>query len=271
MEKKTTLPAVVDGVTEEDIIPHLGAFGARATLHTFDTLQSTNTVAKEYAEGRTDKVAALFIADGQTGGRGRRGRSFLSTPGRGVYMSLLCYPGGSADRAVAITAYTAVAVCRVIERLTGVSPGIKWVNDIYLGGRKIAGILTEGSVNAENGSLSYAVIGIGINVCKSDFGTLSDIATDIESEVGIRLPRGRLAALITEELLSGLDTVGSAAVAEEYRHRQIILGRDVRVIKPKEEYIARAVDVTDSCRLRLSLPDGSEELLSTGEVSLKLF
>ncbi len=270
-KNRSTPPCAEDSITAADMIPYLGGLADKLTLHISDTVPSTNTEAKRYAEGRTDRVAALFIANGQTGGRGRRGRSFLSSRGKGVYMSLLCYPEGAADRAVAITAYTAVAVCKVIERLTGERPGIKWVNDIYLGGKKIAGILTEGSVSCEDGSLDFAVIGIGINVYKNDFGELSDIATDIESATGIRLDRARLAALITEELLSGLDTVGSTAVADEYRRRQIVIGREVRVIKPDCEYTAEVLDVTDSCRLRLRLADGSEELLSTGEVSLKLF
>lgn len=259
-----------DGITEQDIRAYLGEGSPISAVYSFDSIDSTNNRAKEIALTAPRGSNALVIADTQTGGKGRRGRSFVSPRGKGIYMSLLCYPDGSADRAVAITAFAAVAACRVIERMCGVSPKIKWVNDIFLGGRKIAGILTEGSVNMEEGCFDYAVIGIGINVRRTDFGDLSDIATDIESEIGVCLNRAELAAGIAEEMLRGIATVGSPEVAEEYRRRQLVIGRRVRVLKPTEEYTATVLGVTDSCELHLRLDNGKEELLATGEVSLKM-
>lgn len=261
---------VGNGITEHDIKLYLSEGTPPLTIRSFDSLDSTNNRAKEHAITAQRGNNALIIADTQTGGRGRRGRSFVSPRGKGVYMSLLCYPDGSANKAVAITAFAAVAACRVIERMCGISPQIKWVNDIFLGGRKIAGILTEGSINMEEGCFDFAVIGIGINVRKSDFGDLSGIATDIESETGVCLSRAELAAGITEEILRGIHTVGSPEVAEEYRRRQLVIGKRVRVLKPTGNYTATVLGVTDCCELHLRLDNGEEELLATGEVSLKI-
>lgn len=238
-------------------------------IYMLGVTDSTNTRAKRHAETSTDRRKCLFIADGQTDGRGRRGRSFDSERGVGLYMSLLIYPDRELRDCVGITAYAAVAVCRAIERLTDARPCIKWVNDIYLNNKKIAGILTEGSVDMESGGVAYAIVGIGINVKQRDFGALSDIAASL-AECGYRVDRASLAAAVTEELMSGLDSVGTREIADEYRRRSFIVGKEVRVIKLSGEYTATVLDITDGCELRLRLCDGSEELLMSGEVSLKI-
>lgn len=238
-------------------------------LHMLGVTDSTNTRAKLHAEACTDKKPCLFIADGQTDGRGRRGRRFESDTGVGLYMSFLTYPATELRDGVRITAYAAVAVCRAIERLTDAEPRIKWVNDIYLNNKKIAGILTEGSIDMESGGLAYAITGIGINLLDRDFGELSDIATSLAA-CGYPVDRTALAAAVTEEFMSGLDRIGTREIADEYRRRSFLVGRAVRVIKLSGEYSATVLDITDGCELRLRLPDGGEELLMTGEVSLKI-
>ena len=258
--------------TEGAIRAELSAdINKRVRLHLYELTDSTNTRAKELAERATAEERALihvFLAAEQTAGRGRLGRSF-SSEGGGVYMSILTFPDASAADGALVTAYTAVALCRVLERLTPLIPRIKWVNDIYVGDKKLAGILTEGSIDVTDGRLRYSVTGIGVNVLGRDFGELRHIATDIETECGARLPLHTLAAALAEEFIRGLCTVGTPEVAREYRERSMLIGRRVTVVKATEAYPATVLGITDRCELLLETEDGKTERLATGEVSLR--
>lgn len=240
----------------------------RIALHAYGIVDSTNTLAKTYAEERGVTGAHLFIAEGQTAGRGRLGRRFDSAEGGGLYMSLLVDPMLPAAESVRITAAAAVAVCRAIERLTDLTPGIKWVNDVYLGGKKAAGILTEGRIG-EGGRMDYAVVGIGLNLYTRPFGELKDIATDIESEWGHAPDKSEMAAAIAEELLGLLAQLDSAALTEEYRRRSCIIGRSVTVASASGSYPATVEGITDECHLRVIREDGTRSTLLAGEVSLR--
>lgn len=233
----------------------------------YDTIGSTNTEAKLFA-AREGADRAVFIASEQTEGRGRRGRSFISEDG-GVYMSLLIRPEGTVKDAVALTAYAAVTVREAIEELTGLSPEIKWVNDLMIGGRKLAGILTEGRVSQCGEGLEYAVVGIGINVHGTALHPeIADIATTLELE-GATVSLEELIARVCELFCLGLDKVGTPALAEEYRRHSALIGKCITVIKLSESYPARVLGVTDRCELELELSDGSREILATGEVSVR--
>ena len=234
----------------------------------YDTIGSTNTEAKLFAASDS-ATRAVFIASEQTEGRGRRGRSFISGEG-GVYMSLLVRPEGTAKDAVALTAYAAVTVREAIEKLTGLSPEIKWVNDLYLNGAKLAGILTEGRVADGKEGLEYAVVGIGINVRGTALPSeISDIATTLELS-GAEVSLEALIACVTELFYSNLDRVGTPTLAEEYRRHSALIGKSVTVMKLSESYPAKVLGVTDRCELELELSDGSREILATGEVSVRL-
>lgn len=254
---------------ESDIYSHLSdGLREQITLHVMGVVDSTNTVAKNFAEARGVSGIHLFIAEGQTAGRGRLGRRFDSGEGLGIYMSLLVDPGLSASDSVRITAAAAVAVCRAVEKLTDLAPGIKWVNDVYLGGKKAAGILTEGRIG-EGGRMDYAVVGIGLNLYSRPFGELSGIATDIESEWGNTPDRARMAAAIAEELLRLLPVLASADLAEEYRRRSCIIGRNVTVLTATDSYPARVLSISDECHLTVERNDGTRVTLFAGEVSLR--
>ncbi|MDO4396216.1 MAG: biotin--[acetyl-CoA-carboxylase] ligase [Clostridia bacterium] len=137
---------------------------AKVTLNVLSEVDSTNVVAREKATaGAPDGYTV--VAGSQTKGRGRMGRAFYSPAGTGVYMSLVLRPKNfSPQNAVKLTTMAAVAVCRAIEKVSGEKAEIKWVNDVYVRGKKVCGILREASFNLEDGSLEYAVLGIGINV-----------------------------------------------------------------------------------------------------------
>ena len=236
----------------------------------YKTTDSTNTRAKEYAENGYGGNA-VFIATEQTAGRGRMGRSFISEDGKGLYLSILLGKESANASGLAITTYMATVACRVLERLTSVKVSIKWVNDLYAGGKKLSGILTEGKINPTDGALNYAVCGIGINLYKQEFdGEVKKIATTVEDETGERADVSLLAAELISEFFTHLPLVGSEETAKEYKSRSFLIGKEVRVIKANQEYDAIVLDVTDDCELLVRTPDGNTEALFTGEVSLKV-
>lgn len=237
----------------------------------YEITDSTNTRAKEFARarGEGERRAAVFVARHQTAGRGRLGRSFHSPEGEGIYMSFLIYPDGSAQDATAMTAYAAVKACRALARFTDADVRIKWVNDLILGGRKLAGILTEGEIRPD-GALAYMVCGIGINLYKTERPDgLGAIATSIEEETGLRLDREAVILALIEEFLDGLDPTGDGILGE-YRDRSAVIGREVRVIGAGGEYEATAVGILDDYSLLVERESGVRERVFTGEISIRL-
>lgn len=256
-----------DTVTEKKLVGLLGAKSSPKTV-LYDITDSTNRQARLFAEDNPD-TDAIFIANGQTAGRGRLGRSFDSEKDAGLYFSLLLHPEKTLADTVSVTAYTALAVCHAIERLCPVDAEIKWVNDVYLDGKKVAGILTESRLD-DKGSPSYVIIGIGINLVSRSFpDDIKNIATSLEDASGRRIDRSVLASLIIDELL-GVTDPASPKHLEEYRRRSILIGKEVTVVKPSESYSATVEDIRDGYKLKLTLENGEEELLSTGEVSIRL-
>lgn len=226
---------------------------------------STNTRAREYAkENGEDRAPVLFVANGQTRGRGRRGRSFISNSGSGIYMSLLIYPDRDDSDTTSVTARAAVALARATEMLCPCRTSIKWVNDIYLGGKKLAGILTEGEMTAE-GKIDFYIVGMGINVYKNAISEeIKDIATSIEGEGFAPPSRSELVAATVRELL-----YGATDCYEEYRSRSMVIGKRVQVLKLVEQYEARAIDINPDYSLEIER-NGRRERLFTGEISLKI-
>ena len=242
-----------------------GLPGIRAVI--FDETDSTNTQAKLAAASR-DVNRAVFIAKRQTGGRGRLGRSFLSEEG-GLYLSYLSRPDLSVTDSVRLTAYAAVCLCEVIAELTPLSPKIKWVNDCFVGGKKLAGILTEGGFCADGSRFDYTVVGIGVNVAEVDFGEeLSDIATDIESECGERIDICELAVALTEKL-SRFEDADPAVYMNKYRSLSVVMGKRVKVTSPSGDYFATVTDIDEGGALAVTLDSGETKKLISGEVSLR--
>ncbi len=260
-----------DTLTEDSVICAFANEGLHKTrVFFFEDTDSTNTRAKLYAD--TDKwkekgEPAFFIAERQSAGRGRLGRSFLSD-GRGLYMTYLFRPEESLGSALKYTARAAVVAARAVEELSGCEVKLKWVNDLYVSGKKLAGILAEGRTDAL-GNLEYMLIGIGINVFASAFPEeLSEIATDIESESGVKISRAVLAAKIASGLCSHLS---DSTLICEYRERSFLIGERVNVIKPTESYPATVIGIDDDSALLIKLDSGEVECLSSGEVSIRKF
>lgn len=230
----------------------------------YDETDSTNTRAIEYAKAAQDKEPAVFIANCQSAGRGRRGRSFVSNMGAGIFISFLTLPKESGAEATHATARAAVCVARAVEALCSCKVQIKWVNDLYLGGRKLAGILTEGEMTSD-GRVAYQVVGIGINVYKSAIsGEISSIATSLEEENGKAPDRSALAAQIIKEFMCA-----EGECYTEYKARSFVIGKRVTVLKPAESYEATVLDINEDFSLSVDR-DGKAERLFTGEISLKI-
>lgn len=238
-------------------------------LHVLPTTHSTNALLREYANAGAPEGCTI-VAGSQTQGRGRLGRSFFSPADTGIYLSLLLRPAGySPTQAVRVTTMAAVAACQAIEAVSGREAAIKWVNDIYMDGRKVSGILTEGAFNLEIGSLDYIILGIGINAYPPSMGFPQEIA----STAGAVFPaavsdgRNRLAAEFLNRFLAIYR--GDIDYAGEYRTRSFLLGQNVNVLSPGGQRPAVALDVDGDCRLIVRYADGTVEALSSAEVSIR--
>ncbi len=267
------LAAMPNRLTAGAILPHIRHEAQRDKLICLASVDSTNNYAKTLAiSGGADGTA--IVADEQTGGRGRQGRSFDSPRGKGIYLTLLYKPHISPMAASSITACVAVAVCDGIAAACGVRPGIKWTNDIVLGGRKLAGILTELAVEGESGALQYLITGIGINANHMPQDFPPDVAPNAISlgeYLGRPVERGRLCA----EIINALDEMypqwlaGTGDYLRRYRENCLTLGKAVRLIRPEGAVQAFAEAIDDDFGLIVRHPDGHRETVTAGEVSVR--
>lgn len=237
-------------------------------LH-LEAVDSTNTLAKELVIGGF-MGEALILADTQTLGRGRCGKSFFSPDGRGLYMTVILRPKAADAGFTLITAAAAVAVSKAIESQTAISPRIKWVNDIYVQNKKAGGILCE-SVFDSSGKLSAVIVGIGINLSGESFP--NDIA-DTAVSLGGRAQRLSLCAAITSELFSLSDSLYTQSpdlsFLEHYRTHSCVIGKDIVYTRNGECFCGKATAICDGGELEVISPDGTRVYLSGGEISLRV-
>lgn len=257
---------------EADILKHLGDHPWAGKLIVLDQVGSTNTYAKVQAARRASH-GTVVIADHQTEGRGRMGRSFHSAKGLGLYCSVIFRLRIKPEDAMVLTVLAAEAARLAILDTTGVDSGIKWINDLICGGRKLCGILTETAVSSPE-KLDYAVVGIGINCnqTEDDFSPeVSPIAVSLRQITGNEIDRSALAAALlrrVEEAFRIL-TTDSMPWLESYRSHCITLGREVRLIRGNEIRSAYAEDMDDRGALVVTLADGTRETVCSGEVSVR--
>lgn len=237
----------------------------KAPLYVFETIDSTNNYAKILASKNAPHGTAV-IANHQSAGRGRQGHSFYSPKDTGLYFSLLLRPQ-NAEHLSRITPAAAVAAVQAIEENTGIRPGIKWVNDLFIGKKKIAGILSEAISDFETGSVSAIIIGIGINCHPMKFpDELETIADSLNQK---SLSRNALAASLWKNLLYWTEHLEDPQLMELYRRDSIILNKDILYTQNNETLHAFVKGINAEGNLILLKPDGTEELLSSGEISVR--
>ena len=234
-------------------------------------IDSTNRYLKELAADGAPE-GTVIIAEKQSAGRGRLGRSFFSPEEKGIYMSILLRPDMELQRSVLITSMAAVAVARAIERISGVPALIKWVNDVFLNKKKVCGILTEAGIDTQKGTLDYAVLGIGVNVGIMEFpAELKEIATSVSNECGFAVSKEVLIEEILKELEQWYPTLWDGSFLEESKKRSVLLGKDILVLNASAEggsYPAKAVDINELGNLIIER-NGVREVLNSGEVSIR--
>jgi len=240
-------------------------------IRIFSSLPSTNATAKEMATCGAPE-GTLCIAEMQTKGRGRMNRQFFSPKQTGLYMSIILRPKLDPSDALLITTLAAVAVAEASEMLTGIPAQIKWVNDVYMNGKKVCGILTEAAFNMETRQLDYVVLGIGVNLYtpKEEFPTsIQNIAGSLFS-APLPHARCRVAAGILERFYYYYNQIDTKKFLKSYQERSLLDGQSVEVMQGNDKYTASVLGVNEDFSLRLLLPNGEIKNLATGEVSVKL-
>lgn len=252
---------------------------SQSKVHFFKTIDSTNAYAKKLLE-QADNIRSLnknvVVAESQTAGRGRLGRKFYSPAETGIYLSIIYVPEEKITNPAEITAFSAVAVRRVIERLYKKNAKIKWINDLYLDGKKIAGILTEGFVNYTTGTIDAAIIGIGVNIQKNDREIPEELSTVVGAIQGAEdcrnsISNARFIFEIVKEVFNVLQE-NPEDIISEYKNGLFMLGNKITVhpIIESDEGVfeATAIDIDNNARLVVELSDGTKKVLNSGEVSL---
>ena len=266
-----------DALTEPEIRSFLGPTAVIGReLRCFEELDSTNNYLKSLS--LTDAPDGLAVtADSQTAGRGRMDRSFQSPRGQGIYLSVLLRPQLPPDRLPPVTALAGVSVCAAVERVCGVRPGLKWPNDPVLGGRKLCGILTEVSLEAETGRLQSLVLGVGVNVAQGpeDFSPeVREMATSLLQFLGKPVSRPRLTAALLEELDKAYAALLTGDLSEylaAYRRDCVNLGKTVQLVPfgGGQRETAQAVDIDEEFGLVVRGAGGAERAVRSGEVSVR--
>ena len=240
-------------------------------IHRFETIDSTNNYAKELAtQGAPGNT--FVIANQQTGGRGRMGRSFHSPEGKGLYLSMILRPQEEASELMHLTCAAAVAACDAVEATCGSRPGIKWTNDLVCNKQKLGGILTELGFNGSK--LDYAIIGIGINCSheQTDFPSeLQDMATSLSLAYGNPITPQDLEPHLISALtkLSECLSKGKSMLLSQYRKDCITLGKEISILQGENIRHGKAIDMDDEGGLIVELSDGKIETIAFGEVSVR--
>ena len=260
-----------DALSVDTVKSFLDGFGEALEIQVLDTVTSTNDYAKELA-AKGAKEGTVIIAQSQTGGKGRLSRSFYSPDKTGVYLSILLRPNIPLSECLMITSSAAVAVAQAIEAVSDKKALIKWVNDIFVDGKKVCGILTEASTDIEVGGLSYAVVGIGVNVTEPDGGFPDDLKDIVGAlfKSGEKASRAQLVSEIIKRFFPLYRNLSARAFLKEYTDRSMLLGKSVRVINGDISARATALEIDRDCRLKVRFESGEEKWLSSGEISVKL-
>jgi BirA family biotin operon repressor/biotin-[acetyl-CoA-carboxylase] ligase len=267
-----------DVLSEEGIYLNLDSRYQDREIHVYKSIDSTNQEVKRRAlDGAGEGL--VILSEEQTAGRGRRGRSFYSPQKTGIYMSVLFRPEAERSQdVVLVTTAASVAICRAIRKVLGEEPEIKWVNDVYLRGKKVCGILTEAVSDFESGRIDTVIVGIGINYRVPDEGfpeEIKDIAGPV-CRIDHTVPRNTLVAAILNELYSLYEGLSERTYMADYKKWSNVIGREVRfstgadMTKEENWEWGTAVDIDSDGGLLVQMKNGEQRTLRTGEITLRV-
>ena len=258
-------------LNQQEIVSRISSKWAGRKVVFLEETGSTNVEAKALAE-QGAVHGTLVVADSQSGGKGRRGRSWHSPKGSAIAMSLILKPQLEPEKASMLTLVQAMAVAKALEELGGERPQIKWPNDILINQKKVCGILTE--MHLDKTKISSIIIGCGINVNQDCFPKeIEEIATSLKMEMGQEQSRakliGRICELFEEYFEKFMDTKDLSGLAEEYNDFLISKGRQVKVLDPQGEFTGEALGVNVRGELLVKKADGETVKVYAGEVSVR--
>jgi BirA family biotin operon repressor/biotin-[acetyl-CoA-carboxylase] ligase len=262
------LLAIPDKLLPQEIAAGLKVRRLKGPIHHFETLPSTNDLAKQLAAGQAPE-GTLVVAEGQSRGRGRLGREWSSPPGSGLYVSVLLRPPLPPSDLPQITLTAAVAVVRALKRATGVAVGIKWPNDLILAGKKLGGILTE--METESDQIRHLVLGLGLNVNNGEFpAEIKDLATSLALDRGRSFSRLAILKAWLEELDSLYQLFLErefARILAEWKEYTVTLGQAVRVRQGPVEISGQALEVAPDGALLIETRTGEIVRVTSGEIA----
>lgn len=258
-------------MTAEELENRLSTRWAGRPVVYFEETDSTNNQAKRLAEAGAVH-GTLVAAEQQSAGKGRRGRSWSSPPGTGIFMSLVLKPELKPECASMLTLVAALSVAKAVEKVTGLKPMIKWPNDLVVNRKKVTGILTE--MSAKPGKIHYIVIGIGINVNMEEFpAEIKQTATSLRLEAGHVISREELMAAFLkyfEEDFGRFEkTSDLSLLLDDYNRRLINRGNAVRILDPAGEYSGKALGINEKGGLMVERENHDIEVITSGEVSVR--
>ena len=269
--KGYSLATNTDFISKEGISLYLNKSCSDIEIYNYKTISSTNEIAKNLALSGA-KHGTVVISEEQTAGKGRLGRSFYSPANTGIYMSIILRPNLTAMDSVLITTSSSVIICESIKKVTGIDCQIKWINDIYLNNKKVAGILTEASSNFESGTIDYLILGIGINFNqpKDDFpDELKSIASSLFNNNNNNINRNMLCAEIISNILDMIPRIKNYDFISEYKKRSIVLNQEIIYISSGISSKGKAININCDGSLVVEHDDGSIKILNSGEVSIR--
>ncbi len=241
-------------------------------IHFKECVSSTNTKLVELAKAGAGEGTVLISAE-QTAGKGRTGKSFHSPKDSGVYLSILVRPDFNPEDSLFLTTIAAVATARAIESVSDKEAKIKWVNDVYVDGKKVCGILTESALSPNAEKLDYAIVGIGINIAPPEEGfpdDIKNIATTVFDQKPDSNIVNRLVAHLLDYFMDYYRNYESSSCLEEYINRSNILGDIITINKGNMKLRVRAIDIDSKCRLIVKDEKGNMSKISYGEVSIDI-
>lgn len=265
------LLTVPDVMTESEIKSRIHTKWAGSEIHCYEVIDSTNNAAKNAAE-QGSAHGSLFIAEQQNAGKGRRGRSWVSPAGTGIWMTILLKPELEPSYASMLTLVAALSMSRAIQEVTGLVAKIKWPNDIVVNGKKVCGILTE--MSAEMECIHYVVIGLGTNVNIEEFPEeIRETATSLMREAGKHIDRVPVIcaflSCFEKDYETFIERKNLSGLLENYNERLVNRGREVRILDLNGEYIGTAEGIDERGALIVVKEKGETVTITSGEVSVR--